>query len=197
MGVAQMGAAPRARPPAGQKAEPGNTPAGTAIPGGAPPQAAAGPAARPFAPRRPEAGLRPLGNVLPPITRPVFRRRSPAGASLISDWPAIVGPQLAAVTQPLRLARGTLTIACSGPMAMELQHLGPQLIGRINAALGSIAVEALRFVQQAPAGRAARPAIPRDPAALPGELAERLAGVQDPDLRAALERMAQGVYRKR
>ena len=29
------------------------------------------------------------------------------------------------------------------------------------------------------------------------ELAERLAGVQDPDLRAALERMAQGVYRKR
>ena len=64
-------------------------------------------------------------------------------------------------------------------------------------ALGSIAVEALRFVQQAPAGRAARPATPRDPAALPGELAERLAGVQDPDLRAALERMAQGVYRKR
>ena len=47
------------------------------------------------------------------------------------------------------------------------------------------------------AGRAARPATPRDPAALPGELAERLAGVQDPDLRAALERMAQGVYRKR
>ena len=157
----------------------------------------AGPAARPFAPRRPEAGLRPLGIVLPPITRPVFRRRSPAGASLISDWAAIVGPQLAAVTQPLRLARGTLTIACSGPMAMELQHLGPQLMARINASLGSIAVEALRFVQQAPAGRAARPAAPRDPAILPGKLAERLAGVQDPDLRAALERMAQGVYRKR
>ncbi|WP_145142794.1 DUF721 domain-containing protein [Roseomonas gilardii] len=185
-----------AAPGTGRPAAPGAAPA-AATPRTGPVQGGAGPAARPFAPRRPEAGLRPLGIVLPPITRPAFRRRSPAGASLISDWAAVVGPQLAAVTQPLRLARGTLTIACSGPMAMELQHLGPQLMARINANLGSIAVEALRFVQQAPAGRAARPAAPRDPAILPGKLAERLAGVQDPDLRAALERMAQGVYRKR
>ena len=130
------------------------------------------------------------------FTRPVFRKRSPAGATLMTDWPQLVGPALAAVTQPLRLVRGTLTVACSGPVAMELQHLGPQLMARINSASGAVVVEALRFVQQAPASRpAARPA-PK-PVALPEPVADRLSGVQHPELRAALEKMAKGVYRKR
>lgn len=185
-------------PPAGKAAGDGPPPGGAAPGEGAPP--ARRPAGPPWpdAPRRPDLELRALGSLVPRLTRPAFRRRSPAGAALMADWPAVVGPALAAVTVPLRLTRGTLTIACSGPMAMELQHLGPQLMQRINAGLGSVAVEALRFVQQAPARGGPRPAPRPAPAApLPGPVAERLSGVADPDLRGALERLGQGVYRRR
>ena len=82
-------------------------------------------------------GARPLGALVPRLTRPAFRRRAPATAQVLADWPSIVGPAIAAVTTPRRLVSGTLTIACAGPIAMELQYLGGELIGRINAHLGS------------------------------------------------------------
>ncbi|MBX9596473.1 MAG: DUF721 domain-containing protein, partial [Roseomonas sp.] len=96
--------------------------------------------------RRFSTGPLPVGGMIARLTRPVFRKRSPAGAQLMADWPDVVGPALSAVTQPLRLSAGTLTLGCSGPVAMELQHLAPELIGRINAHLGRAAVERLRFV---------------------------------------------------
>lgn len=149
----------------------------------------------PYEAPRPELGLRPLGALVPRLTRPAFKRRSPAGALLMADWPGIVGPAIAAVTVPRRLTGGTLTIGCSGPIAMELQHLGPQLIGRINAALGTVTVETLRFVQQAPAG--ARKAPPRPAAPLPETVRGALDTVGNAPLRDALARLARGVYRTR
>ncbi len=130
------------------------------------------------------------------LTRPAFRKRSPAGAQLMADWPDVVGPALAAVTQPLRLTAGTLTLACSGPVAMELQHLAPELVGRINAHLGRAAVERLRFVQQAPAGAPAARPRPK-PVTLPPELEARIAAMPEGELRDALAKLALGVYRKR
>jgi hypothetical protein len=138
----------------------------------------------------------PLATLIPAITRPAFRRRSPAGAQVMADWAAIVGPALSAVTQPLRLTQGTLTIACAGPVAMELQHLAPELLRRINGALGKAAVERLRFVQQA-AARPAPAAAPAPAGPLPGPVAERLAGLPEGELRQALEKLARGVYRNR
>ncbi|MGH7154289.1 MAG: DciA family protein, partial [Acetobacteraceae bacterium] len=87
---------------------------------------------------------------VPGLTRAAFRRRAPATAQVLADWPAIVGPALAAETTPRRLAAGTLTLACSGPIALELQHLSGELLGRINAHVGHEAVRRLRFVQTAP-----------------------------------------------
>jgi hypothetical protein len=94
-------------------------------------------------------GFRPVAALVPRLTRPVFRRKSPAGAQIMADWPELVGPALAAVTEPERLSAGTLTIACAGPVAMELQHLAPELIERLNAGLGRVVVERLRFRQRA------------------------------------------------
>jgi hypothetical protein len=147
--------------------------------------------------RRFFGGPRALGALLPHLTRPAFKRRSPAGAALMADWPAVVGPALAAVTTPKRLGSGTLVIACAGPVAMELTHLAPQLIGRINAHLGQAVVERLRFVQQA--SGPAPPATPRaaEPAALPARVQEAVAAVPGGELREALEKLARGVYRNR
>ncbi len=145
---------------------------------------------------RADRGPRPVAALLPQITRPAFRKRSPAAAQLIADWAAIVGPVVAAQTLPRGISAGTLTIACSGPVAMELQYLAPQLIGRINTAMGQGLVQKLRFVQAAlkpPAPRMARP----KPVALPERVTASLEEVADPELREALARLAQGVYRGR
>jgi hypothetical protein len=93
-------------------------------------------------------GPRHIGALVPVVARPAFRKRAPATAQLLADWPAIVGPALAAVTVPRRFASGTLAIACSGPIALELQHLAGELMARINANLGRVMVTRLRFVQE-------------------------------------------------
>lgn len=144
----------------------------------------------------PWGGPQPLGALLPRLTRPAFRRRSPAGATLMAEWPAIVGPALAAVTEPLRFNAGTLTIACAGPVAMELAHLGPQLLERINGRLGQAMVQRLRFVQRRPMGAPApAPPRPRAEPALPPRIQAALEGVADPALRDALAKLGRGVYR--
>ena len=140
-------------------------------------------------------GPRPIGALIPGVTRPAFKRKSPAGAQIMADWPALAGPAIAGVTQPLRLSSGTLTLACSGPVAMELQHLAPQLAGRINAALGRVVVERFRFVQRAPAGALPRPGPRARPAALPASVSTAIGTVASPELREALERLGRGVYR--
>jgi hypothetical protein len=94
-------------------------------------------------------GSRSLGTLLPRVIRPAFRRRAPATAQLLADWDSIVGPAIAAVTTPRRFSAGALTIACAGPIAMELQYLSGELIGRINTHLGRPIVTSLRFVQTA------------------------------------------------
>jgi len=138
-------------------------------------------------------GPRPVGALMPKLTRAVFRRRAPATAHVLADWETIIGPALAAVTTPRRLASGTLTIACSGPIAMELQHLAGEVIARINAHLGTQAVTALRFVQTI--NQAAPPgALPvrTDPARL-AEVETKVATVPEGELRSALSALGRAI----
>jgi hypothetical protein len=124
---------------------------------------------------------RGIAALLAPVLRPAFRKRAPAAAQLLADWPALAGPELAARAAPIKFAAGTLTLACSGPTAMELQLNAQALISRLNLGLGHATVERLRFVQQAPNIPPATPKKPQralsaPPANLPeGELGEALA----------------------
>ena len=136
-------------------------------------------------------GPRAVGALLPALTRPAFRGRSAASAQLLSDWATVVGPALAAVTQPRRLTGTTLTLACSGPIALELQHMSGELIARINGHLGRTAVERLRFVQQMLPGLAAVPA-----PAQAGPPPPPVAGLPPGKLNEALARLGQAVARK-
>ena len=105
-------------------------------------------------------GPRPVGALVPALTKVAFRRHSAASAQIMIDWPTIVGPALALVTQPKRLSDGTLTIACAGPIAMELQHLAMEVVTRINTHLGQQTVRSLRFLQ---IGFLPQPAVPPRP----------------------------------
>jgi hypothetical protein len=131
-------------------------------------------------------GSRPIGALVPRVTRPAFRRRSPATAQVLADWSAIVGPAIAAVTTPRRLTSGTLTIACAGPIAMELQHLASEVIARINAHLGRQAVSSLRFTQTFEPGRPpAASSAPPDPSRL-AAVEAALGSLPEGELRGAL-----------
>jgi hypothetical protein len=139
-------------------------------------------------------GPRPVSALLPALTRPAFRRRSPAAAQILADWPSIIGPALAAVTTPRRLAAGTLTLACTGPIATELQHLATELIARINAHLGLPTVQALRFVQTAaPPPATLSPPAPRITAAATKAAEAAVAGLPNGELRDALVALGRAV----
>lgn len=140
-------------------------------------------AGRVAAPRSTFGGPRAIGALLPAVIRPALRNRSPAAAQLIAEWAAIVGPALAARTVPRRLAAGTLTIVCSGPVALELQHLTSAVIARINTYFGRKLVERLRFAQDVLPALASAPAPPQQsapqpiPGLPPGELHDALAAL--------------------
>ena len=130
-------------------------------------------------------GPRPVGALVPTVTRAAFRKRSPAGAQLMTDWSGIVGPELARATEPKRLVRGVLTIGCAGPVAMELQYLSAELMNRINAHLGSQVVSQLKFIQV----RMVAPVLAKQAAIAPAIVAAAEAAVADlpeGELRTAL-----------
>jgi hypothetical protein len=113
-------------------------------------------------------GVRAVGSFLPQLTRKAFARFGFATAALLTDWPAIVGPELARATAPERLKwprrpaledegagaaqnRGrqgaTLILRVEGARALEVQYAAAQIIERINAYFGHAAVAHLRLLQ--------------------------------------------------
>lgn len=129
---------------------------------------------------------RALGAILPPLVRPVLRKRAPSIAALLADWEAVAGPAIASVTVPRRLAAGTLTLAASPPIALELQHLAPQLLARVNTYLGTEAATRLRFAPSTTAAPARQAAPAPSPEAL-ARVAAAVAPLPEGPLRAALE----------
>lgn len=52
-------------------------------------------------------------------------------------WEAVVGPTVAVEAQPRAESSGTVVVDCSSAVwAQELELLGPELLGRLNGALG-------------------------------------------------------------
>ena len=143
--------------------------------------------------RHPSATTRRGGiaGLLAPVVRPAFTRRAPAAAALLADWPNLAGAELAVRAAPVKFAGGTLTLACGGPAALELQHMAPDIIARLNLALGCRMVERLRFVQQA-TGVADPPIASvrrKAPAPIPTDLPEGPVG-------EALARLYQAIHAK-
>ncbi|MFL5560293.1 MAG: DciA family protein [Gemmatimonadaceae bacterium] len=71
-------------------------------------------------------------------------------ASVVPEWASLVGPQIAAVTQPLSVTQdGLLFVAVSthGWMA-ELSMLEPELLRQLNAKPGRKPVTRIRWLLQ-------------------------------------------------
>lgn len=68
-------------------------------------------------------------------------------ASVIPEWDELVGPQIAAATQALRVSDGVLFVAVStSPWMMELDLMKSQLMRRINAGKQAGKIKQIVFV---------------------------------------------------
>jgi hypothetical protein len=149
-------------------------------------------------------GLRAISAALPSVTKTSLMKRGFAAARVIADWPDIVGPLLASSSIPERLVRDrtgaepTLVVKVAPGAALELQHLEPLVVERINTHFGFRAVARLKL-KQAPVGRATPP--PPRPAALDpaveAALERRVTGIADPSLQAALLALGRAVTRRK
>ncbi|WP_294534956.1 DciA family protein [uncultured Rhodoblastus sp.] len=143
----------------------------------------------------------PLAELVGVAVDPLLARQGFGQSSLILHWDDIVGARLGACSEPIKLQwprrpvqrlpeasvePATLVLRVSGGMAIEIQHMAPQLIERVNSHLGWRAVGRLA-IRQGPLSKAlARPRIaPPDAQAL-AEAGKATQGVEDEDLRKAL-----------
>lgn len=161
-----------------------------------------GPSARPvFAPtpgrRRPKRAVH-LGKAVSGLLDPAARKHGFASAELLARWPEIAGPEIAAVTRPVKLARSgqgrpaTLHLTVRLGHLLDLTYETDRLISRINDYLGGAVIG--RVVCQ----EGDLPADPPPPVTAPlaaptADLDTRLRRISDPELRRALATL--GGYR--
>ena len=152
---------------------------------------------------KPHYGLRALGEAVDAVARPMLGRRGFAGSRVIAEWPSIVGEHLAARSLPERVTRpadgrgsGTLQVrVASGALAVELQHLEPLIVERINTYFGYQAVARLKLVHgPLPECRIER-APPRILAPADEATVEALASeIDDPTLRQAIRDLGKRLF---
>lgn len=142
---------------------------------------------------------RSVSEIVPDIGRAAFRRFGFVQSSIVSRWGEIVGERYAKVTAPESIrfpngarSNGVLTLTVAGAHAPMMQHVTPVIIERVNRFFGYAAV--VRVVMRqgdlpAPKPRAA----PQPFVVVPVELGESLRTIADPELKAVLESLAQGV----
>jgi hypothetical protein len=145
--------------------------------------------------RRP--GFRAAGLAAARLVRPIVAHHGGGFLPrLKSDWPAVVGAELAAATWPEALARGgTLKLRVLLAKALEIQHRTPLVIERVNLFFGRAVIERLALVQgplplpPPPQPEPLRPLATTEETALD----RQLGGIADPELRAALDRLGRSV----
>lgn len=147
---------------------------------------------------------KPLAELIDSCIGPAFAAQGFASTDILAAWPDIVGERLSRFCRPAKLEwprrrrgaedgsgpePGTLIVRVEGVFAVELQHLAPVVIQRINAHYGWACVGKIVLKQDRVGQRgAARVTKGIDPARR-GEVAKAVAGIEDSALRDALDRL--------
>lgn len=171
----------------------------------------AGPHTVTWSPKR-ASFARAVGSFVPRLTRKVFEKFGFSTASLITDWPEIVGADIAQWTEPERLrwprlpanadaadeARrpsATLVLRVEPARALDVEYRRRQIVERINGYFGYRAVGDLRIVQAPLAPRdTPRDVLVRKPTTSVQPSPE-LAAIADEPLKAALARLQANLKR--
>lgn len=166
------------------------------------------PTPRPFKPR-----LSPLADLLDSAIGPILAAKGFAASDVVVGWPEIVGPRLAAHCEPLRMRwprrpagvvedgpsePATLEIRVEGAFALEVQHIAPVIIERVNTRYGWRCVGRV-VLKQGPVGRdrvAPSPPPPPDERSL-AQARDVVGEVEDEALREALVRLGAGILSRK
>ena len=103
----------------------------------------------------PRKRLRTIGADIEKIVKPILNRRGFGATTIVNSWVDVVGLVLAKHIFPEKISYpsgsrlgGTLHLRInSSAVALELQHLAPQLKDKINTYFGYRAIDHLKMVQ--------------------------------------------------
>jgi hypothetical protein len=155
--------------------------------------------------KRWRGGAKPLAEFTSGLISEALAARGLSEASLIADWPAIVGENLARHARPIELqwppraakrdpdapaAPATLVLRVESAFALEAQHSASVIVDRVNAHLGWRCIAKIAFRQ----GPLPPLKEKRRAATLPSEVAEAAARaaaarIEDDGLREAVARL--------
>ena len=155
--------------------------------------------------KRKSRGFEPISSFAQDRLRTFALKRGFAITRLMSDWPAIVGSDIAAFTEPVKISHAhkemgaTLTLLTAGARGPILQMQVPKIIERVNTCYGFDAIEKIKFVQTSPRSHRRRENSHGQPVA---EITEEDAnnavlatqGIQNDDLREALESLGRKIF---
>lgn len=158
---------------------------------------------------------KPLRDIAGKIVGETFTRQGFVSAELVTRWSEIVGAEIAAHSEPIKIQwtrpspslaspasgggseggqePGTLVLRVEGPAAIEVQHLANVICERVNRFAGWRAVARLAL-RQAPLRRERKATRAADPIAA-ARVAASLSDIGDDDLKAALARLGAAVTR--
>lgn len=150
---------------------------------------------------------RPLSDLLSATLSDVLKQQGFASAEILSRWKDIAGPDIAAVSEPLRInwprpigdsdpEPATLVLRVEGPAALEIQHMSAVILERVNRFFGWQAIGRITL-RQAPLRRREPPKAPVAPnPALTEEIAQSLPELEDDALRQAVARLGAAIKGK-
>lgn len=147
---------------------------------------------------------RPLADFLGVCLSEAFAEQGFASAELVTRWTDIVGAEIAAHAEPIKVqwrkAAGgepaepaTLVLRVEGPTAIEIQHLSGVIVERVNRFFGWQAVGRLALRQAPLSGRKVKRTHPTPDPEVAAAIAARLPEVADEGLRQALARLGAAI----
>ncbi len=150
-------------------------------------------------PTRRSRNASPLADLVGKTVGDAFARQGFAAVEIVTHWQEIVGENLAKRSEPIKLtwprrddpdSVGVLQIRVEGAYALEIQHLQPVIVERVNRYFGWRCVGRLAIRQGPVALRRKRPALRKEPSAAEiGKARESLGKFEDDALARSVARL--------
>ncbi len=155
-----------------------------------------------------KSGPKPLAELLETCLQPIMAAQGFASTDIITGWPEIIGDKLAEFSRPVKIEwprrrtyaddgqggeAATLVLKVESAFALDIQHMVPVLIERVNARYGWRCIGKI-VIKQGPVPKQAHKPQRRtlDPAMIE-QASQRIGAIEDAGLREALVRLGAGI----